>query len=54
MCEGTYLAIEQNSSKVLLEIMTLVSSENNIGSEREFILRGRSFMYIKNNTGHTI
>jgi hypothetical protein len=26
-----------------------VSSANNIGSEREFILRGRSFMYIKNN-----
>jgi len=32
--------------KFLLEIMTLVPSANNIGSETEFILRGRSFIYI--------
>ena len=29
--------------------MTLVSSANNNGSDREFILRGRSFIYIMNN-----
>ena len=34
--------------------MTLVSSENNIGSDIEFILRGRSFIYIMNNRGHRI
>ena len=32
---------EQKSSKFLLEIKTLVSLENNIGSDIEFILRGR-------------
>jgi len=31
----------QKSMKFLLEIMTLVPSANNIGSETEFILRGR-------------
>ena len=31
--------------------MTLVSSGNNIGSDTEFILRGRSFIYIMNNNG---
>jgi hypothetical protein len=36
--------------------MTLVSSANNIGSDIEFILRGRSFIYIYiiNNRGHRI
>ena len=29
--------------------MTQVSSANNIGSDTEFILRGRSFIYIINN-----
>jgi len=29
---------------LLLEIITLVSSANNIGSAREFILNGRSFI----------
>jgi len=29
--------------------MTLVSSVNNIASDREFILMGRSFIYIMNN-----
>jgi hypothetical protein len=37
---------QQKSSKFLLEIMTLVSSANNMGSDTEFILRGRSFIYI--------
>lgn len=32
---------EEKSMKFLLEIMTLVPSTNNIGSETEFILRGR-------------
>ena len=34
--------------------MTLVLSANNIGSDVEFILRGRSFIYIMNNTGPRI
>jgi hypothetical protein len=38
----------------LLEIITLVSSANNIGSEGEFILKGTSFLYTKNNTGPRI
>jgi len=36
--------------KFLLEIMTLVPSANDISSETEFILRGRSFIYSMNNT----
>ena len=31
--------------------MTLVSSANNVGSDIEFIVRGRLFMYIMNNRG---
>jgi len=31
--------------------MTLLSSENNIGSDTAFILRGRSFICIMNNRG---
>jgi len=31
--------------------MTLVVSANKIGSDTEFILRGRSFIYIINNRG---
>jgi hypothetical protein len=31
--------------------MTLASSENNIGSDKELILRRRSFIYIMNNRG---
>jgi len=38
----------------MLDIMTLVSSTNNIGSDTEFILRGRLFIYIMNNTGPRI
>jgi hypothetical protein len=34
--------------------MTLVPSANNIGSYTEFILRGRLFIYIMNNTGPRI
>ena len=56
--ELTYLApkrtrfyIKQKPSKFLLEIMTLVSWANNIRSDTEFILRGRSFTYIMNNIG---
>ena len=36
---GTKFDNEQKSTKFLLEIMTLVSSANNIGSDIEFILR---------------
>jgi hypothetical protein len=35
----------------MLEIITLLSSANTIGSDMEFILRGRSFIYIMNNRG---
>jgi hypothetical protein len=45
---------EQKSSKFLLEIMTLVSSANNIRSDIELILRGRSFIHIMNNKGPRI
>lgn len=31
--------------------MTLVSSANNVGSDTEFTLRGRSFIYIMNDRG---
>jgi hypothetical protein len=34
--------------------MTLVSSANDIGSEGEFILRGRLLMYVQNNKGPRI
>jgi len=34
--------------------MTLVPSANNIGFDIEFILRGRSFIYIMNNIGPRI
>ena len=36
---------EQKSPKFLFEIMLLVSSTNNMGSDTEFILRGTSFIY---------
>jgi hypothetical protein len=38
----------QKSTKFLLEIMTLVPSANNIGSETEFILRGRLLTWSMN------
>jgi len=34
--------------------LTLVSSASNIGSDTEFIHRGRSFINIMNNRGHRI
>jgi len=42
---------EQKYRKFLLEIMTLESSANNIGSDSEFILWGRPLIYILNNIG---
>jgi hypothetical protein len=52
--EGTKLDTEHKSSKFLLEIMTLVSLANNTVSNTEFTFRGRSFIYIINNTGPRI
>ena len=40
---------EKKCLKFLLEIMILVSSANNTGSDKEFNLRGRSFIYFMNN-----
>ena len=40
----TRFADVEKSVKFLLEIITLVSSANNIGSAREFIRIGRSFI----------
>jgi hypothetical protein len=42
------------SSKFLLEIMTLLSSANIMGSVKVFIVGGRSFMYIMKSKGHRI
>jgi hypothetical protein len=42
--ERTRFDVAEKSLKFPLEIMTLVSSANNIGSAREFILGGRSFI----------
>ena len=53
ICERTKFATEQKSSKFLLEIMTLVLSANNTGSDIDF-LRGSFYMYIMNNTGPRI
>jgi len=44
ICAKTRFADVEKSIKFLLEIITLVSSANNIGSAREFIRNGRSFM----------
>jgi len=44
ICARTRFTVVENSIKFLLEIITLVSSANNIGSAREFILNGRSFI----------
>jgi hypothetical protein len=52
--EGTKLDTEHKSLKFLLEIVTLVSSANNIVFNTEFIFRGRSFIYVLNNTGPRI
>jgi hypothetical protein len=39
---------EQKYYKFLSEIMTLISSANNIASDVEFTFRGRSFIYTRN------
>ena len=52
--ERTKFGTEQKSSKFQLEIMTLVSLANNNGSDTEFILRGRSLIYIMNIRGPRI
>ena len=47
--EGTKFDIEQKYSTFLLENMTQLSAANNTDPDIEFILMGRSSMYIKNN-----
>jgi hypothetical protein len=42
ICKRTRFDVEEKSPKFPLEIMTLVSSANNIGSAKEFILSERS------------
>jgi hypothetical protein len=54
MQERTKFDTEEKFSKCLLEIMTLVSSANNIGSDTECIPEGRSFIYIMKNRGPRI
>jgi hypothetical protein len=49
--KGTKFDTEQKTFRFLLEIMTLWSSANNTVSGTEFILKGRSFVYIINNRG---
>jgi hypothetical protein len=39
----------EKTPKFLLYTMTLVTSANTMGSDKEFILRGRSFIYIVRN-----
>jgi hypothetical protein len=39
--------VTQTSSKFLLEIMTLVSTANIMGSDKVYIVGERSFMYNK-------
>jgi hypothetical protein len=43
-CAKTRFTLVENSVRLLLEIITLVSSANNMGSAREFILNERSFI----------
>jgi hypothetical protein len=45
ICERSKFDSEQKYSDFLLELMTLVSSANNIVTYIEFVLRGRSFIY---------
>jgi hypothetical protein len=54
VCKSTKFDIEEKSSKFLLEIMTLVSSANNLWSDIEFLHRGCSLTYIMNNRGPRI
>jgi len=53
-CERTEFDSEQKSSKFMRVITTLVLSFNNIGSDIEFILMSRSFVYSMNNRGPEI
>jgi hypothetical protein len=46
--------VAQKSSTFLLEILTLVSSANIMGSVKVFIVGGRSFMYIMKSKGPRI
>jgi hypothetical protein len=43
--------IMEKSSKLLLEIITLVSSTNKMGSDKVFLVGARSFIYIKKSKG---
>jgi len=46
--------IVEKSSKFLLEIIILLSSLNKMDSDKVFIVRGRSFMYIMKSKGPKI
>jgi hypothetical protein len=46
--------IVEKLSKCLLEIITLVSSANKLGSDKVFIAGGRSFINIKKSKGRKI
>ena len=52
--ERTKFDTERKCSTFQLEIMTLPSPANNNYSDIEFILRGRSFIYIMTNRGTRI
>jgi len=51
MHANTWYADEEKSIKLPLEIITLMPSANSIGSAREFICNGRSFIYTKKRRG---
>jgi len=51
MHANTWFADVEKSIKFPLEIIPLVSSANSIGSAREFICNGMSFIYTKNRRG---
>jgi putative NADH-flavin reductase len=46
--------IVEKSSKYLLEIITLVSLVNKMGSDKVFVVGGTSFIYIKKSKGPKI
>jgi hypothetical protein len=49
--ERSVFDIVEKPSTFLPEIITLVSSVNKMGSDKVFIIGGRSFIYIKKNKG---
>ena len=51
MRANTWFADAERSIKLPIEIITLVSWANSIGSAREFICNGRSFIYTNNCRG---